>query len=186
MRTHPPTFRNRNGYSYLDTWPRCSTWGRSYQMGLIVPLTQMSPDAVTRNTAPVIRPTNAGPSGTFCTTCHSIWSVLTHGRISHKSFSLNDLPYSAGAASELHRCSTQVTASIRGFSKGRFRWQVISQRHTTVHAHAIGPRAIGHDSRCVARRSQTVSRRNCFSVRSNPSPTHSRQRIPIRRAMPCA
>lgn len=185
MRTHVPTLRNRNGDGYLDTLPRCSTWGRSYQMGLIVPLTQMPPGAVTHTTAPVIRPTIASPSGAFCTISHSIWIISTHDAISHKSFRLNDLQYLPSAASELHRCLTQVAASIRGFSKGRFRWQVISQRHKTVHAHAIGPRAIGHDSRCVARRSQTVSRKNCLSVPSSPSPTHSRQRIPILRAMPC-
>ncbi len=185
MRTHAPMFRNRNGDSYLDTRLRCSTWGRSYHMGLIVPLTQMPPGAVTSNTAPVIRPGNVGHLGAFCTMNHWIWVILTHDRISHKSFCLKDLQYWHCAASELHRCRTQGAASIRVFSKGRFRWKVISQRHTTVRAHGIGPRPIGHDSRCVARRSRTISRRICFPVRSNPSPTHSRQRIPIRQAMPC-
>jgi len=101
MRTHAPMFRNRNGDSYLNTPPRCSMWGRSYQMGLIVPLTQMSPGAVTSNTAPVIRPTNAGPSGALCTMNHWIWAILTHHIILHKSFCLNDLQSWHGAASKL-------------------------------------------------------------------------------------
>ncbi len=159
MRTHSPTFRNRNGDGYLDRRPRCFNWGRSYQMGLIVPLTQMSPGAVTRGTAPVIRPTNAGLSGALCTMDHRIWVIMTHGRISHKSFPLNDLQYWHRAAPELHRCLTQGAASIRGFSKGRFRWKVISQRRTTVHAHGIGPGPIRGLFWCVARRSQTFSHR---------------------------
>ncbi len=118
MRTHAPMFHNRNGDSYLNTPPRCSMWGRSYQMGLIVPLTQMSPGAVTSNTAPVIRPTNAGPSGALCTMNHWIWAILTHHIILHKSFCLNDLQSWHGAASELRRIRRRDLIDTRIQARG--------------------------------------------------------------------